>query len=73
MPHKYAESKGWHVPKQKYKITNWSEYNKALTNRGRIDIWLTEDAVNNWYEKDNPYKGYGQLRLFKCILLQFME
>ncbi len=24
-------------------------------------------------EKDNPYKGYGYLRLFKCLLLQFME
>jgi IS5 family transposase len=24
-------------------------------------------------EKDNPHKGYGNLRLFKCLLLQFME
>lgn len=24
-------------------------------------------------EKANPYKGYGMLRLFKCLLLQFME
>lgn len=24
-------------------------------------------------EKDNNYKGYGVLRLFKCLLLQFME
>lgn len=24
-------------------------------------------------EKMNPYKGYGMLRLFKCLLLQFME
>jgi len=24
-------------------------------------------------EKDNPYKGYGLERLFKCLLLQFME
>lgn len=24
-------------------------------------------------EKDNPYKGFGMLRLFKCLLLQFME
>jgi len=24
-------------------------------------------------EKDNNYKGYGTLRLFKCLLLQFME
>ena len=24
-------------------------------------------------EKDNPHKRYGMLRLFKCLLLQFME
>ena len=24
-------------------------------------------------EKDNNYKGYGTNRLFKCLLLQFME
>jgi len=24
-------------------------------------------------EKNNPYKGFGLLRLFKCLLLQFME
>ena len=24
-------------------------------------------------QKDNPHKGYGTLRLFKCLLLQFME
>ncbi len=23
-------------------------------------------------EKDNGYKGYGALRLFKCVLLQFI-
>ena len=24
-------------------------------------------------EKQGPYKGYGSLRLFKCLLLQFIE
>ena len=24
-------------------------------------------------EKNNPHKGHGLLRLFKCLLLQFME
>ena len=24
-------------------------------------------------ENDNSFKGYGLLRLFKCLLLQFME
>lgn len=38
-------------------------------------IW-TFEYVNKQLkklEKDNPYKGYGRLRLFKCLLLQFME
>lgn len=25
------------------------------------------------FEKENPHKGHGLLRLFKCLLLQFME
>ncbi len=25
------------------------------------------------FEKENPYRGFGLLRLFKCLLLQFME
>ena len=50
MPYKYPKSKDWHVPKQKYRIVNWSEYNKALKNRGSIDFWLTDDAIEQWYE-----------------------
>ena len=45
MPYKYPKAKDWHVPKQKYKITNWPEYNKSLKNRVNIDFWLTDDAV----------------------------
>ncbi|RUR06054.1 hypothetical protein ELY15_13600 [Legionella sp. km772] len=26
MPNKYPQKKGWNVPKQKYKLTNWSDY-----------------------------------------------
>ncbi|MCF8494236.1 MAG: hypothetical protein K9G65_02430 [Rickettsiaceae bacterium] len=44
MPYKYPEDKGWKIPKQKYKLTNWSEYNKALKDRGRIDFWLDKEA-----------------------------
>jgi hypothetical protein len=28
------------VAKQKFKITNWPTYNKALINRGSITFWL---------------------------------
>jgi transposase len=59
MPYKYPKSKDWHVPKQKYKIINWSEYNQALKNRGSIDFWLTDDAVEQWHEVDQDNIGCG--------------
>lgn len=40
-----------------------------------IDIW-TFKGIEKYLkkvEKDNNYKGYGVVRLFKCLLLQFME
>lgn len=38
-------------------------------------IWTFEIAEKQLkpLKKDNPYAGYGLLRLFKCLLLQFME
>lgn len=43
--------------------------------RRYADLWTFEFAKKQLkkLEKDNPYKGYGRLRLFKCLLLQFME
>ncbi|NUE65566.1 IS5/IS1182 family transposase, partial [Escherichia coli] len=32
------------VAKQKFKITNWPTYNKALINRGSITFWLDDEA-----------------------------
>ena len=64
MPNKYANKKGWKVPKQKYKLTNWSEYNAALRRRGAIDVWLSEEAISQWHEKDRVYDGTGSPKLF---------
>ena len=33
------------VAKQKFKITNWPTYNKALINRGSITFWLDDEAI----------------------------
>lgn len=39
------------------------------------ELWNFESVKKHLksVEKDNNYKGYGVLRLFKCLLLQFME
>jgi hypothetical protein len=64
MPNKYAEKKGWNVPKQKYKVTNWSDYNQSLRSRGDISVWLSDDAIESWYVKDRVYDGTGAPVLF---------
>ncbi|HCL8050481.1 TPA: IS5/IS1182 family transposase, partial [Escherichia coli] len=33
------------MAKQKFKITNWPTYNKALINRGSITFWLDDEAA----------------------------
>ncbi|MED5759927.1 IS5/IS1182 family transposase, partial [Enterobacter roggenkampii] len=33
------------VAKQKFKITNWSTYNKALINRRSRSFWLYDEAI----------------------------
>lgn len=48
-PKPEKESKKLKSPKDKYRLTNWPEYNKALINRGFIALWLDEDTLANWY------------------------
>ena len=64
MPNKYPEKKGWEVPKQKFKVTNWSEYNKALCRRGDTTVWLSEDARSQWSKTDRVYDGTGSPKLY---------
>lgn len=47
--------------KKKYKINNWSEYNKRLKQRGSIEIWLDENILDDWYvDPDAPKKKGAQ-------------
>jgi hypothetical protein len=64
MPNKYAEKKGWKVPKQKFKISNWSDYNKALRQRGDITVWLSDESIADWYETSRVYDGSGTPKLY---------
>ena len=34
--------------KQQYRIRNWKQYNKALTNRGSITFWFDQQAIQSW-------------------------
>lgn len=64
MPNKYPNKKGWKVTKQKFKVSNWPEYNQSLRQRGDITVWLSEDTISQWYETDRVYDGTGAPRLY---------
>jgi len=34
-----------HIPKQRYRVTNWAEYDAALRQRGSLTIWFTDAAI----------------------------
>jgi len=37
------------MSKEKRKIVNWEQYNKALVNRGSVTFWLDEEAISRWH------------------------
>lgn len=36
------------APKTQYRIKNWSEYNKALVNRGSLTLWVDDKTLDTW-------------------------
>jgi hypothetical protein len=44
---------------QTHKVQNWSEYNEALVDRGRLTVWFGEEAIENW-KHDGPTQQGAQ-------------
>jgi IS5 family transposase len=37
--------------KQSYRLRNWSQYNKALRERGSLTVWVSEDVLSQWHNR----------------------
>lgn len=35
-----------------YRIRNWKEYNRNLTQRGSLTFWISQDLIDNWIEQE---------------------
>lgn len=53
--------------KDKYRVTNWSSYNKSLENRGSITVWISDEAVSNWYYEGPDQRGSQYVYSDECI------
>ena len=61
MPHKYNADRRHHIPRARYKVTNWSAYEAGLRQRGSLTIWFSEEAVAAWRAAPRTTPG-GQAR-----------
>ncbi len=43
--------------KELYRVRNWSEYDRALVNRGSLTIWISEEAIGKWKPEGSKQRG----------------
>lgn len=61
--------------KQQYRIRNWTDYNKALANRGSITFWFDEGTIRSWLnhaksgQRGKP-RTYGDACLHCMLVLK---
>src|ERR1700756_2132151 len=48
MPFKFHRNGRHHIPRQKFRVTNWRDYEAALRSRGSLTIWFTAKAIADW-------------------------
>src|SRR3569833_3888595 len=74
MPHKANAARRHHIPRPKRRVTNWSEYNEALRQRGSLTVWLTEDAIAAWTAAPRTTPGgqphYSDLAITTALTLR---
>lgn len=74
MPHKHNTGKRHHIPKAKFTVTNWSEYESGLKQRGNLTLWLTPEAIALWKAAARTTPGgqarYSDLAIQTCLMLR---
>ena len=48
MPFKFHEPHRHRVPKARYRVTNWAEYDRGLVQRGDVRVWISAEALACW-------------------------
>jgi hypothetical protein len=58
-----------HKPKDRYKITNWSEYNAGLKRRGSLTLWIDDKVAQSWYHQGPAKRGGQMIYSADCIVM----
>jgi hypothetical protein len=73
MPHKFNADSRNKIPKQRHRVTNWSEYNESLRRRGDLTVWISKAALGLWSAPRRTTRGgqprYSDLAIEHCLTL----
>jgi len=57
LPFKLDADRRRHVPKRKFKVTNWAAYDASLRQRGSLTVWLAEATIAAWTAEPRTTRG----------------
>jgi hypothetical protein len=57
MPYKFNEPRRHKIPRARYRVQNWPEYDRALQQRGNLTVWVTPEALVAWQPPRTGQRG----------------
>src|SRR5947209_8767613 len=74
MPYRANEARRHKFPKVRYRVSNGSEYDRALQERGSLTLWVTPEAIAAWQAPPTGQRGrspfYSNLAIETGYLLR---
>src|SRR3954466_11175522 len=74
MPFKANAARRHRIPKQRYRVTNWAEYDAALRQRGSLTVWFSDGAITAWRAEPRTTRGgqahYSALAIRTALTLR---
>src|SRR4051794_17493987 len=74
VPFKLNQDRRHHIPRQRHKVTNWSDYEASLRQRGSLTVWFTEEAVDAWAAEPRTTRGgqpwYSPLAILTALTVR---
>src|SRR5436189_6420583 len=74
VPFKANAARRHRIPRQRYRVTNWAEYDAALRQRGSLTVWFTDEAIAAWHAEPRTTPGgqphYSSLAITTALTLK---
>ena len=74
MPFKFNAGRRHRIPKARYRVRNWPDYEAGLRRRGDLTLWIDEAALDKWQAPRRNTPGgqatYSDLAIEMVLMLR---